>query len=381
MPRTSSLLLALLVLVASCDDAGSFYSTPSSLPDGPLGTVLRTESIAPFVPGTKAFRILYLSQGMNGEKIAVSGLVGIPADPPGASGYDVVSWAHGTTGIADVCAPSTGRRFNHDAYDVAPEVLSQGWLFVATGYGGLGTEGVHRYLVGDSEGRSILDIVRAASHLDGVQVSGRVAFWGRSQGGHAALFAGELAPSYAPELEVMGTVVGAPASHIPLIFRGAALQTGTGAAYSWLMGFAYANAYGLPYTELYAQDTLDVIEQPVLETDCLAELSVYPDMLGGARLEGQVADDPTFAAALDSNSPGKRRQPAPVRIHQGTADTDVPPFLTEELVSEMCAAGDRVEFVEYPGQTHVESTELHVPEMVAFTRARFDGAPFVPTCP
>ncbi len=84
--------------------------------------------------------------------------------------------------------------YTHDFYAIGPEVVAAGWVGVATDYEGLGTPGLHPYLVGESEGRGALDIVRAAGQLAEVGAGRRVVVWGRSQGGHAALVAGEIAP-------------------------------------------------------------------------------------------------------------------------------------------------------------------------------------------
>src|SRR5947208_1260634 len=80
-----------------------------------------------------------------------------------------------------------------------------GYAVVRTDYQGLGTPGIHQYLVGTAEGRSTLDIVRAARKLDS-RVSGRTAIAGHSQGGHAALWGAALAPKWTPELNLRGTV-------------------------------------------------------------------------------------------------------------------------------------------------------------------------------
>src|SRR6185503_18627229 len=132
-------------------------------------------------------------------------------------GFPVIAWAHGTTGGADQCAPSKrgpgGAPYQQD-------LLDAGYLIAATDYEGLGTPGPHPYLVGGSEGRGVLDAARAAAHLD-ADASSKVLLWGHSQGGHAALFAGQLAPSYAPDLHVVGVIGGAPASELGILFAGA----------------------------------------------------------------------------------------------------------------------------------------------------------------
>jgi predicted esterase len=48
---------------------------------------------------------------------------------------------------------------------------------------------------------------------------GPLAFWGYSQGGGAAASAAELASSYAPELDVVGSYAGAPPADLKALFR------------------------------------------------------------------------------------------------------------------------------------------------------------------
>ena len=57
---------------------------------------------------------------------------------------------------------------------------------VATDYEGLGTPGDHPYLIGASQGRAVLDIVRAARQLD-PDLSDQVMTAGHSQGGGIGL--------------------------------------------------------------------------------------------------------------------------------------------------------------------------------------------------
>src|SRR5262249_9010461 len=99
------------------------------------------------------------------------------------------------------------------AYPDLVRWVKAGYAVVRTDYQGLGTPGVHGYLIGKDEGRSVLDIVRAARKLNG-HLSNRVIIAGHSQGGHAALWAAALAPSWTPGLKIAGTAAFAPASHV-----------------------------------------------------------------------------------------------------------------------------------------------------------------------
>ena len=81
-----------------------------------------------------------------------------------------------------------------------PNNARQELCLVATDYPGLGTPGTHPYLIGVSEGRAGLTPYAPPGALPRTGASNRFAVWGHSQGGQAALYTGELAKSYAPEL-------------------------------------------------------------------------------------------------------------------------------------------------------------------------------------
>jgi hypothetical protein len=89
-------------------------------------------------------------------------------------------------------------------------MVARGFAVVVTDYEGLGTPGVHTYLNRAAEGHAVIDAARAAMRLPGTSLDphGPVAFWGYSQGGGASASAVELAPTYAPELDVVGAWAG-----------------------------------------------------------------------------------------------------------------------------------------------------------------------------
>jgi hypothetical protein len=112
--------------------------------------------------------------------------------------------AHGTVGIADVCAPSwAGGSERDNAY--LNHWLDQGCAVVASDYQGLGTPGGHPYLTARPEAYSVLDSVRAVAGGD-FGLLKKVVIIGQSQGGGAAFAATVFAQSYAPELDIRGTV-------------------------------------------------------------------------------------------------------------------------------------------------------------------------------
>ena len=239
--RVVGAVLALVVALAAAGiaarlDAGrpsidAFYTPPADVPAEP-GQLLRAEPFTRGIPDTAtAWRILYTTTRDDGQAAVASGIVMVADDaPPGPR--PVIAWAHGTTGFAQPCAPSLlAEPFVAGALPAEAQLLDRGWALVATDYIGLGTAGPHPYLIGQGEGRSVLDAVRAAHQLEQLDLAEQTVVWGHSQGGHAALWTGILAPTYAPDVEVVGVAAMAPASD-PFGLTSKASATSPAAAFS-----------------------------------------------------------------------------------------------------------------------------------------------------
>ena len=185
-----------------------FYDPLDPLPRREPGDIIWIEPLNLSVG--VGWRILYHSRSLDQRDIAVSGIVLAPSGEPPSGGWPVVAWAHGATGIEDPCAPSRSGTSGGVSDGFLEEIMREGYVVVATDYEGLGTPGPHPWLVGESEARSVLDIVRAARQLEETGASGEFVVWGHSQGGQAALFTGEIAQDWAPELELKGVIAAAP---------------------------------------------------------------------------------------------------------------------------------------------------------------------------
>src|ERR1700722_1939939 len=190
-----------------------FYQALAEEIAGPPGTLIRSEPMLFAPAGALAYRVLYRSTGLNGEPIAVSGVIVIPPGPPPPGGRPIVAWAHPTSGVVPHCAPSLAIFVFQQMAGSRP-LVERGAIIAATDYPGLGTPGPHPYLVGVSEGRAVLDSVRVARLFPSAGATNRFAVWGHSQGGQAVLYAGALAKSYAPELDLVGVAAAAPATEL-----------------------------------------------------------------------------------------------------------------------------------------------------------------------
>src|ERR1700761_7405261 len=219
--RTPVLAAALLSLASHTTTATaqtSFYDAPRSMLAGQPGTLVRQEVIDGAPLGATAYRVLYRSTGMKGEPIFVSGVVIVPEGDPPPGGRPIVAWAHPTSGVTPRCAPSLAI-FLFQEIQGLRSFIERGYIVAATDYPGLGTPETHPYLVGDSEGRAVLDIVRAASNMPDAGGGKRFAAWGHSQGGQASLFTGMIAKAYAPELELVGVAAAAPATDLATLMK------------------------------------------------------------------------------------------------------------------------------------------------------------------
>ncbi len=202
-------------------DGGGFYQAPKKLPNGHGKAIWQRQAkkLTPIANAGINKTLLYTSRSPQGDQVVVSGSVSVPKGKAPAGGWPVISWAHGTTGAADSCAPTRIRPSSPAAPYVAyvhPQLedwIKAGYAVVATDYQGLGTPGPHPYLVDKAEGRSVVDIVSAARQLV-PSLSRKYLIAGHSQGGQSALFAASLASQWAPDLKLKGTVAFAPASHL-----------------------------------------------------------------------------------------------------------------------------------------------------------------------
>src|SRR5690349_1934273 len=108
-------------------------STPATLP----------AELAPLANGK---RISYISSNVTGLPITATGLI---LTPKTNKKNRTVVWGHGTTGLADQCAPSASQAvFWPEARAAIAELLGRGWTVAAPDYPGLGTTQAHPYLVG-----------------------------------------------------------------------------------------------------------------------------------------------------------------------------------------------------------------------------------------
>lgn len=360
-------------MVSSTSAQGAFYQASGAELVGPPGSLIRTELLDPDRNGAAAYRVLYRSTGLRGEPIAVSGTIIIPNGPVPAGGRPIVAWAHPTSGIVPQCAPSLAL-FKFQQIMGLRSMVARGYIVTASDYPGLGTPGPHPYLVGMSEGRAVLDSVRAAENL-AHDPQADVSLWGHSQGGQAVLYAGLLAPTYAPDIHLAGIAAAAPATDLGTLMADDVASPG-GKNLLAMTLWSWARVYGAPIDAVVDPAAMPDVDR--LANLCLeSPLDLRPRNRMGQALQERflsvsdlTARQP-WAGLLAQNTIGALPPDFPLFIAQGDIDAVVRPSVTQAYMTRLCAAGSHVTFLKLPGVGHGAAAMKSAASAVAWMADRF----------
>ncbi|GAC48397.1 lipase family protein [Gordonia aichiensis] len=336
-----SMLVAVVVGVVP-----ALTSAPAAGAPATAGTVLSAEDItdrpdAKVAGAGKVVAVTYLSPQSDGTLVPVRATIMIPSAQAPAGGYRVLAYGHGTAGLGDDCTV-TDRMGHQGRYDewLGPW-LKKGYVIAATEYAGIGGPGVHAYLDGDVAGKNVIDSVRAARTVTprfaDAQVSRGFVSSGGSQGGHAALWAGHLAPSYAPELTNVGVAATSPPVDIADYFS--AIRPGIPPVEvpDYVTYFSYVLA-GLKVArpDVDVDSYLTPQGRKVVKD---AQTLCYPNqgratkgMTVGQLVARPFNEGPLIPALRSVTSVPEKGYPAPILVQQGTLDPVAFAPLTQQWV-------------------------------------------------
>lgn len=361
----------------------AFYTVrPEDLTGAP-GTLIRQAPIDLLsVYRAKAYRILYVSRNLKGDKIGVSGMMVVSALPGRGATRPVVAWAHATTGVAHKCAPS--RRSDPLAIPGIKDMIARGYTVVATDYPGLGTPGPVPYLIGLGEAQSVLDSVKAVRTVPEAQAGDAFVLWGHSQGGHAVLFAASLAKTYAAELKLLGVAAAAPATNLAALLH-ADVNTIAGRILAAMTLLSWSRNFGFPLDGLLTEDTIEVMDH--IDRSCVDTLSGKLDALaaqqdlGAKYLNYDPGSRQPWRGLLADNNPLYELITIPAFIAQGADDTLVRPEVTTGFVDALCRSDKSVRYLTMPKVDHGAIADKSAAQAVAWMDERFRGARPVNGCP
>ncbi len=367
-----------------------FYDIANPIPAGQPGNLIKFEPIAGLaISGANAFRVLYRSQDPDGTARVTSGMVFIPTAAAPATGRPVVAWAHPTTGLGPQCAPSRSGKELADM-DWLQGMLDKGWIVTATDYSGLGTPGTSLYLVGQAEARDVINSVRAVGTLPNSHAGSRYAVWGHSQGGHAALFVGEVSATYAPELTLVGVAAAAPAAELASLF-----SQQWKLPVSWIIGSQVMVSWPTVNPALTAAQVASpagLANYQKVAMDCIQKAG----LIGAVRVKlGQkmFEQDPTtqldWSAMIAAQTPKPLPPAVPVFIGQSISDGVVLANSIALLQDKWCKAGSALSIdwlgplaggANGPIVTHGLEATVSGPAATAWIQDRFNSLPAPNTC-
>ncbi|WP_426571532.1 lipase family protein [Aquihabitans sp. McL0605] len=348
-----------------------FYEVPDPLPKGAPGQLIRVQDLGE-KGDVQTVRVMYHSRDAAGADRAVTGLISYPTTPAPKDGWPVTSLANGTVGLAPQCALSRN--------GATPGDWGVEGVHAVTDYIGLGPVGeIHPYLSGPSEGDSVIDAVRAARNLPDAHAGARWFSIGHSQGGHGALFAGERAASYAPELDLLGTVSMAPATELTKTYGPA--DEVVSRIVGVMMLYGASSEHPDIHFDDYAGTALQAASK-VFETGCLDQ--IIPAM-AAIPADEFYAHDPLKTepakSDLQQNQPGLVATPSPLFLAQGTSDERVNVQRTKDFFARVCKLGQVTDLLIVPGADHGGIVPAAAPKAAAWMNDRLAGKAPPDSCP
>jgi acetyl esterase/lipase len=267
---------------------------------------------------------------------------------------------------------------------------------IAPDYPGLGTPGVHPYLVTESEGKAVLDALRATRALatmEGIAFSGRFVVTGLSQGGHATLAAAALHRSYAPDLDIRGFAASGPATVWEEHFRKGIAFDGSHVSLHAMLMYSWSDYYHYGGPSLWSATVAPTIDD-VMRNNCVFSVPGHdtlehklgdsaatifsPEFLNAYR-SGDWGPYSAFHDAFSKNRVGPYVATAPLKIYQGDADDTVPKFATDEVVAALRAGGNEIDYEIVPGGHHIDVAfgfvaypQKRTNESIAWVRAELE---------
>ena len=363
----------LLTACGSGDDDWSFSGgeqIPVNNIQNPVVNTPAPYTASSIATASESVVMTYKMLGVKGTEVQATALVFTPKAAAPVGGWPIVVWAHGTTGVADQCAPSRSA-LNAYVQAMIDQFLAAGYVVVAPDYEGLGepmNDQLHPFLNLKSEGYAITDAVVAARNYLGSKVSKQWMTVGHSQGGHAALGAAQYAVR--ANLDYKGTVAVAPASNLALILtegeKAAAAEANLNKKIEALASLDTFTALitaglrnqnsALQYSQIFKSPTDQIAKNA--ESDCYDVLGnkfgyamgQYAGSNSGS-LDNYPRTQPNFMNISSVNNFLKKdTQPlqvkisTPIVIYQGELDTTVPKQVTDILVSSDAAKKSQISY-------------------------------------
>lgn len=403
-------------------DTAPFYQQAAQMnPVGRLGQIIKNERIFTKIPEAEAWKIAYISSDVNNKRTVATGIVVAPRG--GGKDRPIIAWAHGTTGTAQNNGPSQvenpaaplneyfligGNSYTDYGLPAVEEFIRRGYVVVATDYQGLGGGGRHQYAVAVTNGRDVINSVRAVSS-EGLGGAGKVSVaYGWSQGGGAVLGMASdrdyiaQKGTAADDIAFKGFVGLAPddvAVEVgdKLIDQTTAdqIMKSLAARFSidmlsfthytmFVWGTQAAFPEQLKLTDVFTDDGALVLDEILSNKGVHAAADTIRFNYGDnfkSLLRSYPINADAWVSAFKKGSIASVNPVAPVIIYYGTKDTTVPIIMGRLYQEQMCSAGAQIERVQLPGeQSHFTTPGAAEPLFVQWIADRLSDKPVLNSC-
>jgi hypothetical protein len=366
-------------------DQDPFYVPPAGYAADPNGTVLRTRSIVGIylvlpVP-VNAYQVLYKSVDSHNQPVAEAATILVPITPwTGRGQRPLVSYQLAEDSVATRCEPSYTLRVGLGAptpastYEVSLSLpaLAEGYAIVYADYEGPNSE----FIAGLQTAHGVLDGIRAAEHfpVTGLTPTTPVALWGYSGGGFATTWAGEVAPSYAPELHIVGIAAGGVPADLKAMADYNNGNLGAGLLILAFIGLDRA------FPEAGVEAILNASGEQLFEANgnnCTLDVALFHpfDNLANYTTVADPIDSPQAQYLYAANDLGQRAPGAPYYNYQALQDELVPVGPADSLLQKYCAAGVVVQKSRIPLAEHITGEIDGALPALRFITDRFAGKP------
>ena len=386
-------------------EVNSVYNFSGNIPPGKHGKLVSAVEIKTQILNARAWRILYKSTDLNDNPVLSTGMLIAPIGKPPSTKRPVVSFAHGTTGIAPICAPSSindpasdpkmyfypstdSRNIMDAGIPGLSKMVAAGYVVVATDYAGLGTPGVHQYLVGPTAARNSLDAITAAQQLRESGAGKRAVVLGWSQGGQAAVWSAEIS-NYAENTDLLGVAALAPVNAAEqlkiekqVLASGKKLPVMTDAE-TLMAQYASAMTFSdLKLSDVFTPFGIEYMNE-ASKHQCSKHMSQSMQYMSGQKGPLTRSDPQNQAAWLtraEQLGIGNQVAKVPVAVFQGDDDPTIFPAATEAYIRQACSNGSNVEYRHYPKADHLGVIFAAESDYLGWISNRFMNMPIKSDC-
>ena len=367
-----------------------FHDVPDGLADLAPGTVIRSRQVRiGFLGlvgqrGLAAWQLAYRSAGLDGSpEVAVTTVI-VPRDHDPARAQKVIAYQCAIDAVSDRCFPSYALRAGARSWGALPQfelmliagLLDRGFVVSLCDH-----EGRNGYFAAPREpGYRVLDGIRAATAFPplGLTSATPVGLFGYSGGGMASAWAAEMAPAYAPEIPIVGAVLGSPVGD-------------PGEAFIKLNGGPHAGLPALVVSGLrHAYPGLGKVVRRHASLDGIRRLEALQEMTTVGAIVRYAFDDfddfvdppladvlaePEVLAVFDDLRLGVETPQCPLLVVQSTHDQIIDVVDVDSQVERYVEGGADVVYVRDRVSEHISLMVLAMPAMLAWLERRFTDAP------